>query len=78
MAFSNAELMKLMASQIQAMSKKEMGALLLSLIQLCGHTVKRFEVTDGISKHFLGTVSKQLDKLDKIKKERKVFFTISG
>ena len=69
MAFSTEELVNLTAAQIQTMSRKEMGELLVSLIQLCGRTVKRFDVTDGINKHVLGTVgemSKNLDKLDKI------------
>ena len=69
MAFSNEELINLTAAQIQTMSRKELGELLVSLIQLCGRTVKRFDVTDGINRHVLGTVgemSKNLDKLDKI------------
>ena len=66
MALSNEKLIKLTATQIQAMSKKEMGVLLVSLIQLCGNTVKRLDVTDGISKNVMGGVSKQLDKLDKV------------
>ena len=69
MAFSNEELINLTAAQIQTMSRKELGELLVSLIQLCGRTVKRFDVTDGINRHVLGTVgemSKNLDKLDKV------------
>ena len=58
--------MKLTATQVQVMTKKELGALLVSVIQLVGNTVKRVEVTDGISKNVLGGVSKQLSKLDKV------------
>ena len=54
MAFSNDELMKLTATQVQGMTKKELGALLVSEIQLVGNTVKRVGVTDGISKNVLG------------------------